>query len=219
MIKKIVLISLAVTLIAFALGTSPLQARAAGSTWHFSFAGKGAEAGFTTCDYWPVPAGTICTDTYISVAEEVYKEDGTQYPSTTMWVNQYSYKFDKWGNWIFVSDSWGGGEASLSIDRKLSNATASATLQMTTCTVDRRGNYTCQDSQVPVSATWSGVGDIVRTTGNSHTVSKGYTYNSHFKGSYRDASAQVSGFEIGTQMWASIYNSRWMDVYVSHGGW
>jgi hypothetical protein len=59
----------------------------------------------------------------------------------------------------------------------------------------------------------------VRTNSSQHTVSKGYTYNSRYKGVYRDASAQVSGMQPGVQYWASIYNSRWMDVYISHGGW
>ena len=219
MIKRIILFTLALSMMSFALAINPPQASAAGSTWHYSFVGKGAEASFSDCNYWPVPAGTICTDTYISVAEQVYKDDGSTYPSTTMWVSQYQYKVDKKGNSIYVSDSWGSGEASLSIDQKLSSATASATLQMTTCTVDRRGNYTCQENLVPVSATWTGFGDLVRTNSNSHTVSKGYTYNSHYKGTYREANAQVNGLQVGAQWWASIYNSRWMDISVSHGAW
>jgi len=115
--------------------------------------------------------------------------------------------------------SWGWGEANLSIDRKLSSATADATLQMSTCTVDRRSNYKCQESTLPVSVTWNGVGDLVRSSGSWHTVSKGYTYNSHFSGTHRDATAQVSGLEAGTFTWASIYNSRSMDVSASHGAW
>lgn len=219
MIKRIVLITLALSLMAFVVAISPPQARAADNTWHYSFVGLGADASFSTCNYWPVSAGTICTDTYVSVAEEVYNEGGTKYPSTTMWFSQYQYKIDKKGNWTYVSDSWGWGDASLSIDRKLSSATASATLLVSTCTVDRRGNYKCQESTVPVSATWIGVGDLVRSSGNYHTVSKGYTYNSHFRGTYRDATAQVSGLEVGAFGWASIYNSRWMDISVSHGAW
>lgn len=221
MFKKFVLITLALALMAFSLSISPPQARAAGNTWHYSFKGMGAEASFSDCNYWPVPAGTVCTDTYLAVAEEVYKEDGTKYPSTTMWFSQYQYKVDKRGNYIYISDRWGWGEASLSIDNKLSSATASATLQVTTCTVDRRGNYTCQEGDLmPVSASWNGTGYLVRTNSSQHTVSKGYTYNSRYKGVYRDASAQVDGLQpVGEQWWATIYNSRWMDIYVSHGAW
>jgi hypothetical protein len=217
MIKKIVLITLAVSVLAIAVAAEPRPTLAAGNTWHYSFAGMGADAGFSTCDYWPVPAGTVCTDTYISVAEQVYKEGGKKYPSTTMYMYQYVYKIDKKGNYRYVSDSWGWGDASLSINHKLTNASASAEMLMTTCKSDRHGNQRCQDSFVPVSATWSGVGDLVRTKGNYHSVSKGYTYNSHFSGTYRDATVEVSGMDVGALMWASLYNSRWMDVYVTKG--
>ena len=207
--KKISLIALALAMLAFSVVLSPPQASAASRTWHYSSTGKGAEAYFTTCYNWPSP-GTVCTDTGVYVGEYVFKEDGTRYPSTTMSFFQTQYKYDQRGNWIWISDTWGYGEASLSIDKQLTRAT--------TCTPGRRGEVSCTDAGMwDLSATWSGSGDLVRSKSNSHTISKGYNYNSHNSGSYRDASVQVNGMDPGVQYWASIYNSRWMDVYISHG--
>lgn len=219
MLKKLLLIALALTVLAFAVVISPPPARAATTTWHYSSRGKGAEAYFTTCYDWPGP-GTVCTDTGVYVSEFVYKEDGTKYPSTTMSFYQTRYKYDQRGNWIWISDTWGYGDASLSIDNKLTYATASGNLQLMTCTQARRGEVNCTDAGMKeISASWSGIGDLVRSKSNSHTISKGYNYSSHYSGTYRDASAQVSGMDPGVQYWASIYNNRWMDVYISHGGW
>ena len=57
-------------------------------------------------------------------------------------------------------------------------------------------------AMITLSASWTGVGDLVRSNSNSHTISKGYKYNSHYSGTYRDATAQVSGMEPGVQYWA-----------------
>lgn len=210
-------LSLVIMVLVVSAASKPAQALS--NTWHFSNVGMGAEAGFSNCTSWPVPNGTICTDTYIWVAEQVYKDNGTKYPGTTMSVSQYQYKYDKKGNWVYVSDSWGWGDATLSIDNKLTSATASSTLQMTKCSLDRIGNYTCKESLVPVSISCNGFGDLVRSNGNNHTVSKGYTYNSHFQGTYREATCQVNGLDAGTMSWGSLFNTRWMDIYVSHGAW
>ncbi len=217
MLKKSILIAVSLAVITFAMVISPPQARAATDTWHYSSSGKGAEAYFTTCYDMPKP-GTLCTDTGVYVGEFVFKEDGTKYPSTTMSFYQTKYKYDQRGNWIWVSDTWGYGDATLSIDNKLTFATASGNLQLTTCTPGRRGEINCTDTGMKeISASWSGIGDLVRSKSNSHTISKGYNYSSHSSGSYRDASAQVSGLEPGVQYWASIYDNRWMEVYISHG--
>ncbi|UCD99404.1 MAG: hypothetical protein JSV42_01360 [Chloroflexota bacterium] len=219
MLKKILYISIVLSLLAFALAISPSQAKAATSTWQYSSSGKGAEAYFTTCFEWPSP-GTVCTDTGIYVGEFVFKEDGTKYPSSTMSFYQTQYKVDPRGNWIWISDTWGYGEASLSVDNKLTRATASGDLQLTTCTPGRRGEINCSETgMVTLSASWSGVGDLFRSKSNSHTLSKAYNYTSHYSGSYRDAIAQVSGLDTGVQYWASIYNTSSMEVIINHGGW
>lgn len=219
MLRKTVLMTLALVVLAFFMGINPPRANAGNSTWQYSSSGSGAEAYFTTCYDWPGP-GTVCTDTGVYVGEFVYKEDGTKYPSTTMSFYQTQYKYDRRGNWIWISDTWGYGDASLLIDSKLTYATASGTLQLTTCTPSRRGEVNCTDAGMKeISASWSGIGDLVHSKSNSHTISQGYKYSSHYSGTYRDASAQVSGMQPGVQYWASIYNSRWMDVYISHGGW
>jgi len=147
-----------------ALGRCPAPALATGQVFHYSYVGKGADAAWTTCPFQPEP-NVVCTDTWISVGEEVYKEDGTKFPSSTLFFYQSSYKFDRKGNWILVSDQSGSGEATLSVGKQLTGASASATVALTTCTADRRGNYTCQDGG-SATGIYVGPGTVAELTDN-----------------------------------------------------
>ena len=109
---------LALTIVALALGSGAAPALAAGSVYRYSFAGKGADGGWTSCPSGPA-VNQVCTDTYIGAAEQMYKQDGTQFPSTTLSLYRYSYKIDRKGNWVFVSESYGFGDAKLTVDRQL----------------------------------------------------------------------------------------------------
>lgn len=212
------------TLMAFivmslALALTPGSAAAGAQVFRFSFKGKGAEAGMTTCPFQP-QANVVCTDTFIFVSEQVFKEDGTEYPSTTVFLDQYSYKFDRKGNFIPVSERYGIAEAALLVDQKLTSASVSATIPLSVCTVDSRGNYACTyDETVSVSGSWTGTGDLVRVNDNYHAVSKGFTLNGHYRGIFRDAAAviQVDGNSTGTQFFADIFDVSNGSTYVCHG--
>jgi len=216
MLRRLLVFAVAMSLV---LALVPTPALAAGKTFHFSFAGKGAEAGLTTCPFQPA-ANVVCTDTFVFVAEQVIKEDGTQFSSTTLFIYQFSYKFDRKGNFIFVSERSGFADVTLSIDQKLTSASVSATVPLTLCTVDRKGNFTCTDAGTAlVSGAWTGTGDLVRQNGNFHVVSKGFTFNGHFRGQFRDASAsvQIDGISAGTQFFADMFDVSDGSVFVCHG--
>jgi hypothetical protein len=222
MIKRCLFVLLALVVGLAGIGLQPARAGGGeggggGGSFHYSMAGKGAEGGWTNCPIYPA-VNQVCTDTYLSVAEQVYKEDGSKIPSTTLSFYQSNYKIDRKGNYVFISDVYGYGEnASLTIDNQLTSATASASVMVTTCTIDRRGNYNCVDSgPLQVSASWSGYGSLVRSSSTSHTISKDYTYNSHFSGTYRNATAsgQLNGADLGTLYYADLFNSRWSEVYI-----
>ena len=218
--KKRTILTIVLALVTVFLGFGP-GARpvvAADQVYHFRFAGKGADAGWTNCPSGP-SVGVVCTDTYIYGAEQVYREDGTKFPSTTLGLYQYSYSLDRKGNWVSISDAYGSGEATFSIDKKLTSASASATVPLTSCTVDRRGNYTCKEGSAAVIAvSWTGQGDLGRSKGNYHSVSTGFKYHSRWSGSYRSAmaSGQVNGTDLGASQWASMYDSTSSDVYITH---
>ena len=55
---------------------------------HFHYAGQSASAGWTDCPSGPA-LNEVCTETYISAAEEMYREDGTKLPSKTLSLYQY----------------------------------------------------------------------------------------------------------------------------------
>ncbi len=218
--RKVFSLVLALSVLVFALGISPLPAQAAGQSFHFSSVGKNADAGWTTCPFFPEP-NQLCTDTYVYAADTLYKDDGTKFPYTILFIDQYSYKLDKKGNYVFVSATYGYSEnATLSMDKKLTQATANGVVSLTTCREGRRGNWICSDAgTADVNVSWIGEGDLVRSTSNYHTVSKSFSYNSHNQGSYRNASAigQMNGMDFGSLWYASLYDSKWRDVYVCHG--
>jgi hypothetical protein len=188
--------------------------------FHFHYAGTGASAGWTTCPSGPVPT-EVCTETYISVAEEAYREDGTRFPSKTLSLYEYRYTVDDQGNWIFVSDTSGMGDASLTIAKKLNGASASATVPLTICTADAEWNYTCVDGgQATVSVSWTGLGDLEKSHGNYHQSSTGFTLNSHWKGTSRNAAAsgQVNGVDLGTALYGTLSESKSGDIWIYHDG-
>jgi hypothetical protein len=212
--------SLIIVVVVLSLLVMPQAAASPGQTYHFSSAGQGADGGWTTCPTSPL-AGQVCTDTWISVSEYVYKEDGTQFPSTTIFLGQFSYKFDRKGNYVPVSETSGYGEATLAVGRQLKNASAGGTVALTTCTIDRKGMYVCTEGgTATVDASWTGVGSLVRSSGNYRTISKGSTYTYRFQGAYRDAvgSAQVDGVDLGASLYGSISDSKSKEVWVSRGG-
>ena len=59
----------------------------------------------------------------------------------------------------------------------------------------------------------------MRVNDNYYAVSKGFTYNAHFRGKFHEASAsaQVNGSDVGTQFFATILEVRSSDVSVCHG--
>jgi hypothetical protein len=191
-------------------------------TYHVHYAGKSANAGWSTCPDGPAGPDEVCTDTYISVAQEMYREDGTRFPSKTLSLYEVRYMVDDQGNWISVSDTSGYGDASLTINKKLTSASASATVPLTICTVDGDGNYTCvEGGSVMVSGLWTGVGDLERSHGVYHNLSTGFTLNSHWKATYRNATAtgQVNGVDLGTSLYAALNDSKSGDVWIYHGGY
>lgn len=196
-----------------------------GTSYHFSETGKGADAGWSTfpADGQPV-AGVVYTDTFISTSEQAVKADGTVFSDKFVYFDQYSYKIDRSGNWIFLSETFGfagGSDVILSVDRALKSASVTAAVGLTTCTVDRRGNFTCVDAGIgSVAASWTGQGDTIKQSGSYHVVSKGFTQNSTSRGTFRDATASgsLNGAGIGGQLfYASIFNSTSRDIFICHG--
>jgi len=194
---------------------------AAGNAFKFSAAGKGAEAFWSTIpDTGPVQ-NVAYTDTFIVVADQKVTVDGSTFTDAYLFFDQFTYKFDRNWNFVPLSDTFGSAglpDVSISVDKNLLSATASATASSVTCTFGRRG--TCTDGpSVAISASWTGTGDIIRTGGNFRANSKSFTYTSHDKGSFRDAtaSASIGGLSTGTLFFARIFNVSYHEVSVCHG--
>lgn len=191
-----------------------------GTSCHFSETGKGADAGWTTfpADGQPV-TNVVYTDTFLSTAEQAVKQDGTVFSDKFLFIDQFSYKFDRRGNFIAVSDTFGfagGNDVNLSVDRALTSASVTASVAVTTCIVK-----TCVDAGIgSVVASWTGQGDIIRQSGSFHVVSKGFTETSKFRGTFRNATASgsLNGADIGGQpFFADIFNSSSRDIFICHG--
>jgi hypothetical protein len=195
-----------------------------GGSYHFSATGKGAEAVWSTAPAdGQLVTNVVYIDTYVFTAEQAVNQDGTVYSDKFLFVDQISYKIDQRGNWIFVSETFGfagGDDVSLSVDRQLANASASASVALETCTAGRHGSYTCVDAGIgSVVASWVGQGDLIRQSGTFHYGSTGFTENGQFRGSFRNASADgsLNGGSLGASLFADIFSSSSRDIFICHG--
>ena len=180
---------------------------------HLIMAGSGADAVFSTCPTLPVP-GQVCTDTRIAVADQITRADGSTSPGTTLSVDVFKYGMDSSGGFFFVSDTAGFGLASMSIDSRLTGASASATFPVITCFADG----TCTDGTMTVSASWNGQGELRHDVSNFHFSKGDLSGISHFNGFLRSASANgtVNGSGLGDSLFADIFNVKSVDVLICH---
>jgi hypothetical protein len=196
-----------------------------GTSFHFSQTGSGADAGWSTAPAdGQLVAGVVYTDTFISASQQAVKLDGTVFSDKFLFIDQFSYKIDKSFNFIAVSETFGfagGTDVNLSVNAKLTSASVAASVALQTCTVDRRGNFTCADGGIgSVSASWTGQGDLIRQSGSFHVVSKGFTENFTSRQTSRNAVAKASlnGAGIGGQpFFADIFSATSKDIFICHG--
>jgi hypothetical protein len=212
---KIIRISL--LFVAFALfniAIVPKAALAQGNAFHWRFAGKGASATWDNCqnEY-------SCSYKSIYVSETMYRADGSKFKGTTL--SYYESSYDSMTN--TYTYSYGYMEnPTYAIDKKLNSASVSGNVPMWTCTYDgNTGEENCvESSTVAVSASWTGNGELIKGSYKGHTVSKSFTSNYSYKGSWRSASAtgSVNGVNLGASSWADLFNFKDANVYVCHGG-
>ncbi len=209
--RTMIAIGLTLTAMVLVVGSSPTQIQAAGNTFHFRQAGQGASGFWSTCP------DQVCTYTYINVSETMFRENGTRFSGTTLCLDQYIYASDT-GD--FISSSFGCGDATLSIDKKLTSASTSAHIPIiVTCTQVGDVTNCAEGGPADVSGSWTGVGDLERSKSNFHFNSNNFTVNSHSRGIFRNAtgSAQVNGIDLGTSIFADMFNLKSGDVSVCHG--
>ena len=195
-----------------------------GGSYHFSANGKGAEAVWSTAPAdGQLVTNVVYMDTYVFTAEQATKQDGTVYSDKFLFIDQVSYKVDRRGNWILISEtvgSAGADDVSLSIDRQLTSASASASVALQICTPGSHGSYSCVDGGIgSVAVSWVGQGDLIKQSGTFHYGSAGFTENGSFRGSFRNATANgsLNGGNLGSPLFADIFSSTSRDIFVCHG--
>jgi hypothetical protein len=209
-------------LLALVVAASPAQA--AGNAFHFSVKGPGAEAFWSTFPESGTPEpGVVYTDTFLQTAAQAVREDGTRFDDKFLFIDQFSYKFDRRGNFIFVSETFGfagGNDVNLSVNTpSLTSASVTANVALTTCT-EEHGEFVCVDAgTATVHAAWTGTGELVRVSETFRANSKSFTEVFRFRGTFRDASATggMDGTDFGTSLFADIFNASSADLFVCHG--
>lgn len=70
-----------------------------------------------------------------------------------------------------------------------------------------------------VNASWTGDGPLDRSKGNFQFKTDTFIINSHFRGTFRNASASatVDGEPLGTSMFAQMFDFKSGEVFVCHG--
>ena len=198
-----------------AIGSALATPLTASATYQdrFSMAGSGAAAAFGSCE--PSPAGgQVCTAISIGVASQITKADGTKTSETTLSIDIGRFSLDSTGAFTFISETAGFGVASLSVSPRLSSATAAASFQVITCSVDN-----CADGgTVTVSASWTGQGDLIHDVSNVHFSKDPFSGNFHANGDVRsaDATATVNGTDFGASLFASMFNVKTAAIFICH---
>lgn len=202
-----------------ALLLTAMPVAAAGNAFHFSATGKGAEAGWTTFPVDGIPiTNVVYTDTFVFASEDAIMADGEEFSDKFAFIDQISYKIDRRGNFVLVSETFGfagGSDVNLTVDSKLLSASLTASVALQTCT-ERQ----CTDDGIgSLVASWAGQGDVIRQSGTFHVTSKTFTQSGQFRGSFRNATAtgSLDGSSFGTQFFADIFSSTSRDVFVCHG--
>jgi hypothetical protein len=202
-------------------------AAASGTALQFSAKGPGAEALFSTFPAGgpPVP-GTVYTDTYVTADSTTTGIGNGKSLEQVLFLDEFSYKFDASLNFIPVSDTSGyadGSAVTLSISQKLTSASASATVPLTTCAFDAHGNpTTCNPAlQTAVSASWTGQGSVATQSSHFMFHTKGTTLVSRFHGTLRNATAalQIGGTSVAAPLvFADIFDAAQKATCISHSG-
>jgi hypothetical protein len=186
------------------------------SSYHFMFKGTGAEGFWSSCTETRVVS---CVDTYIAGAKQVSRDGGNTWRDNSASLDRVYYHFDSNGNFVFDAEDFGYGDATVSVDSKLTTASIVASLPVSSCSVDRNGNWTCSDSTADLSANFDGVGALTKVNG-SYKISDGsFTETYKSKGSYRQADSQTSlnGTSLVGYQCGDIFNVSERDMYLCHG--
>jgi hypothetical protein len=206
---------------------SAAPAAANGTALQFSATGPGAEALFTTfpASGNPVP-GSVYTDTYVTAYATTAGIGNGKSLVQVLYLDEFTYKFDSNFNEIPVSDTNGqidGSAVTLSISQRLTSASASGIVLLTTCSLDANGNPTTCGAAVPtaVGASWTGQGSLQRQNSLSTFHTKGTTVVQRFRGTLLNATASllVGGSAVTSPLaFADIFDSTQSSTCISHTG-
>jgi hypothetical protein len=171
--------------------------------------------GGTTMGYWstyPEDGSPVRDMEYVNT--EVYVSTNAGDPvegfAPQVVVYQDRYTVDAEGGWHGVSSSMGVGRGEgvvVTIDRTLSVASLTATIDLNTCTTD--GGLA---TRVPIDATWLGQGPLTRLVQNERLVAGDVIVHRHARETSRDATATMTlaGVAAGDARMAIISaNADW----------
>jgi hypothetical protein len=192
-----------VALVILVLPAAPALA-GGGPVYRFSAIGEGASAYWTTepANGQPLP-NVAYTTTTLSASEGVVRDNGTTLFDRHLAFIEEVHSYDDAGNYIIIADTFGfaeGGNVRFSVSGGLKRAAATATVALSTCTVDGLGNTTCVDSGTgSLEASWIGQGDIVKAPHTVHVHSGDFNETFRDRSSFRQAtvSAWLNGTDLG----------------------
>jgi hypothetical protein len=194
-----------VVVLAGGLALMPVMGGTAGatSTDNFRSATKGATAFFTTCPERPI--SIVCGQRFITVSDGKSTFNGVAQIGTFVFYDHVTLSFDAAGRPRVIADRFAEGPGTLSIDRKLTAASLSATLPLRLC------RATCSDAgTISLSVSWTGEGDQYVISDRFHELFDGTRISEHFTSTQRDATATgtQNGKDLGTNIYAYLFKSR-----------
>lgn len=159
--------------------------------------------------YWTEVDGDITTETYLYVTET---NDGTDI-YLSMYTSTYDTTTETW-SWSDKSGSMYTQDDVFSMDKKLNSASLSdVQIEVYGWNYDL-GTY--EPETLTVSADWTGMGDIAKSSYKSMSKDGDYVWRSSDSSSYRSAIAtgSINGNDLGSSDSASLikFKQAYMDM-------
>ena len=161
-----------------ALTVTSVSGAAGASTLHFSFKGQFAEAVFDSVD----PSGCIETFVFVEGVNGTVKETGHPAVSSMAVITIDQFDFCTGTETLFADGQATLAAGEFQIDKMLTTATLNATIEV--FDFDSGTSF-----PVDISVSWTGVGATTTQKDHFQIKGPGFTVNSRFMGTFRDATA------------------------------
>ncbi len=209
-----------------AAGADPPPQAPAASVVRLALDSVGGAASWSTCDAYPPPPGTECTETTV-FAEDIKRQYGVKVDEVLVYLDRRHYRYEHEGplllNILTASVTIPSDEASFDLAPRLAALEVKAPVFTSECSWSG-DDYVCTDGVAELAVAWRAIEDPVRYVENS-TPGREIRSPSfslfHLRGTFRNATAtaELNGVDVpGHLTDAFLIDGSQVAIFVCAGG-